>query len=141
MTLASARRVTLHVQVVSEHFSKSSAPVWYYLDQNTLNTLVALLSYSLHAAIAGNNLAPEMSKSVDIKQALESGSHEENIRNAIALSHGSIPDSSSGVYIKRRGSISTKVRLVADILQTASDLMLVSTFVCISTHELTHIYS
>lgn len=130
--------MTLHVQVISEHFSESSAPVLYNLDQKTLNTLVALLSYSLQAAVTGNNLALEMSNSVEIKQALESGSHEENIRNAIAPSNGSIPDSSSGVYIKRRGSISTKqaVQLVADILQTASDLMLVSTFFCISTHEL-----
>ncbi|KAG8009401.1 Polycystic kidney disease 1 like 1 [Nibea albiflora] len=126
VSLASARRVTLHVQIISEHFSESSARVRYYMDQKTLNTLVALLSYSLQAAVTGNNLAPEMSNSVDIKQALESGSHEENIRNAIAPSNGSIPDSSSGVYIKRRGSISTKqaVQLVADILQTASDLML-----------------
>lgn len=130
--------MTLHVQVISEHFSESSAPVLYNLDQKTLNTLVALLSYSLQAAVIGNNLALEMSNSVEIKQALKSGSHEENIRNAIAPSNGSIPDSSSGVYIKRRGSISTKqaVQLVADILQTASDLMLVSTFFCISTHEL-----
>ncbi|KAE8279963.1 Polycystic kidney disease 1 like 1 Protein abecobe [Larimichthys crocea] len=126
VSLASARRVTIHVQVISEHFPESSAPVLYNLDQKTLNTLVALLSYSLQTAVTGNNLALEMSNSVEIKQALESGSHEENIRNVIAPSNGSIPDSSSGVYIKRRGSISTKqaVQLVADILQTASDLML-----------------
>ncbi|XP_070784659.1 polycystin-1-like protein 1 [Enoplosus armatus] len=108
VTLASARQVTVHVQVISDQLSESSAPVWYYLDQKTLNTLVTLLSYSLQASVTSDDFAPEMA---DIKQ--ESDPHDGNIRNVIAAS-------------KRGGSISTKqtVQLVADILQTASHLML-----------------
>lgn len=109
------------------------------MDQKTLNALVALLSYSLQAAVTSNDFTPEMSNSADIKQALESHSHDENIRSDIAPSNGCIPDSSRGVYIKRGGSISTKqaVQLVADILQTASDLMLVRE----NKHALARIYS
>lgn len=111
MTLASARRVAVHVQVISEQFS--SAPVWY--SQKTLNTLVALLSRSLQAALTSNDFTPEMSTSADIKQALESDPHDE------------IQDSPSGIYMDQGLPISTKqaLQLVADILQTASDLMLV----------------
>ncbi|XP_044033057.1 polycystic kidney disease 1 like 1 [Siniperca chuatsi] len=126
VTVASARRVTVHVQAISEQFLDSSTPVWNSLDQKTLNTLVALLAYSLQAAVTSYDFTPEMFNSADIKQALESDSHGGNIRNAIAPSNGCIPDSSSGVYIKKGGSISPTqtMQLVADILQTASDLML-----------------
>ncbi|XP_068438427.1 polycystin-1-like protein 1 [Clinocottus analis] len=98
VTLASARRVAVYVQVISEQFS--SAPVWYSL--KTLNTLVALLAHSLQAT------------SADITQALESDPHDE------------IQDSPSGIYIEEGLLLSTKqaLQLVADILQTASDLML-----------------
>nr|XP_046228097.1 polycystic kidney disease 1 like 1 [Scatophagus argus] len=127
VTLASARRVTLHVQVISEQFSESRAPVYgYYLDQETLDTLIDLLSYSLQAAVACNDFTPETPNSADSKQALESDSHKKNIRNATGPSNGCVPESSS-VYIQRQGSLSAKqaVQLVADILQTAADLMLV----------------
>lgn len=124
--------MTLHIQVILERFSQSGTPGWYYLDQKTLDTLVALLSYSLQTAVTGHDLTPETSNSADTKWALESDSHEENNRNAAAPSNGRIPESSSG------GSISTQqtVQLVADILQTASDLMLVR-----EKHVLLHIYS
>ncbi|KAM9337218.1 polycystin-1-like protein 1 [Symphorus nematophorus] len=118
VTLRSARQVTAHIEVISEWFSESSAQGWYYLDQKTLDTLVALLSYSLHTAITSNDFPPEMSNSADIKQALESDSHE-----AIAPTNGGIPESTSSVYIRRGELISAK-QLVADILQAASDLML-----------------
>lgn len=115
MTFSSARRVTGHVQVISKQLSESSAPGRFYLDQKTLNTLVSLLSYSLQAAVASNDFTPAMSTSADITQTLKSDPHDE------------IQDSPSSVYIKRDGSISTKqaLQLIADILQTASDLMLV----------------
>ncbi|XP_044196388.1 polycystic kidney disease 1 like 1-like [Thunnus albacares] len=122
VTLASARRVRAHIQAISEQFSESSVPVWYHLDQKTLNSLVTLLSYSLQAAVTGYDFT---TNSADITQEMESDSHTgENIRNAIADPNGCISDSSSGVFIKT--SISTKqvMRLVDDILQTASDLML-----------------
>lgn len=117
----------VHVQVISEQLSKPSSADWNDLDQETLTTLVTLLSHSLQAAVTNNGFTPEMSNSADITQALGSDSHDGNFRNAIAPSSGCIPDSSSGVYIQRGRSISTKqtVQLVADILQTASDLMLV----------------
>ncbi len=114
MTLASARRATAHVQVISQRFSESSDPVWYYLDQETLNTLISLLSYSLQAAI---------SNSADTEQT--SDPHDEDIRNNIASPKSCKLDSSSGVYMKRSISAKRAVQLVVDILQTASDLMLV----------------
>ncbi|XP_035510575.1 polycystic kidney disease 1 like 1 [Morone saxatilis] len=124
VTLASARRVALHVQAISKQFFASSAPLWHHLDQETLNTLVSLLSYSLQASLTSDDFAPEMSYNADIKEAFNSDSHKENIRNA--PSNGCIPDSSSGVHIQRGRLILTKqaVQLVADILQAASDLML-----------------
>ncbi|XP_073344382.1 polycystin-1-like protein 1 [Pagrus major] len=109
VTFASARQVTLHVQAISEQISESDAPVWYYLDEKTLNTLITLLSYSLQAAVRNKDFTPEMSNSADVKLPLESDSSEEN----------------SGVYIRKGGSISKQVvQLVADTLQTASDMML-----------------
>ncbi|XP_034416623.1 polycystic kidney disease 1 like 1 [Cyclopterus lumpus] len=110
VTLASARRVAVHVQIISELFS--SAPVWY--SQKTLNTLVALLSRSLQAALTSHDFTPEMSTSGDITQTLESDPHDE------------IQDSLSGISMDQGLPISTKqaLQLVADILQTASDLML-----------------
>ncbi|KAM6908104.1 polycystin-1-like protein 1 [Lycodopsis pacificus] len=110
VTLASARRVTVHVRVISGQFS--SAPVW--CSQKTLNTLVALLSHSLQAVLTSNDFTPEMSTGADITQALESDPHDE------------VQDSPSGIYMEQGLLISTKqaLRLAADILQTASDLML-----------------
>ncbi|KAK9527852.1 hypothetical protein VZT92_014377 [Zoarces viviparus] len=110
VTLASARRVTVHVRVISEQFS--GAPVW--CSQKTLNALVALLSHSLQAVLTSNDFTPAMSTSADITQALESDPHDE------------VQDSPSGIYMEQGLLISTKqaLRLAADILQTASDLML-----------------
>lgn len=126
--------MTLHVQAISEKFSESSAPVWYYLDQKTLNTLVALLSHSLQAAVARDDFDSD-----DTEGALESDSREEHIKNATASSDGCSPETSSGVYVKRGRSISARqaVQLVADILEAASDLMLVRE----NKHGLMQIYS
>ncbi|XP_044196392.1 polycystic kidney disease 1 like 1-like [Thunnus albacares] len=133
VTLASARRVRAHIQAISEQFSESSVPVWYHLDQKTLNSLVTLLSYSLQAAVTSYNFT---TNSADITQEMESDSFAgENTRNAIADRNGCISHSSSGVFIKT--SISTKqvMRLVDDILQTASDLVRKNKHV--SSHSLT----
>ncbi|KAM8731306.1 polycystin-1-like protein 1 isoform 4-T4 [Acanthopagrus schlegelii] len=109
VTFASARQATLHVQAISDAISESGGPAWYYLDEKTLDTLMALLSYSLQAAVRYNDITPEMSKSADVKLALDSDSREEN----------------SGVYIRKGGLVSKQVvQLVADTLQTASDMML-----------------
>lgn len=55
MTLASARKVTLHVRSVSEKLWKPDAATWLSLDRKTLSTLVELLSHSLKATVGGDN--------------------------------------------------------------------------------------
>ncbi|XP_041670635.1 LOW QUALITY PROTEIN: polycystic kidney disease 1 like 1 [Cheilinus undulatus] len=124
VSLTSARRVIDHVQAVSERLSKSRAQGSYHLAQETLNTLVALLSYSLQAAVNGNNFPSEKFNRGDTNQAFGSDSHDENIRNA--LSNACIAHSSTGDYKEKFGSISTRqfIQLVAEILQTAAELMM-----------------
>ncbi|XP_069561677.1 polycystin-1-like protein 1 [Brachyistius frenatus] len=109
VTLVSARQVTAHVQVVSELFSKSSAPDQYHGNQKTLNSLVSLLSYSLQAVTSYEN-TPRTHNSADITKAQESDSLTgENTRDVEDAPGGCLPEQ--------------LVPLVADILQTASDLM------------------
>ncbi|CAJ1082323.1 polycystic kidney disease 1 like 1 [Xyrichtys novacula] len=110
VTLASAKRVMFHVKAISKRLSQSRAPGWYHLDQKTLNTLVALLSYSLQAAVNRDDSSLAKSVSGDTKWTSESASHGYDRKN----------DSSSGE------KLSTKqvLQLKADILQTATDLML-----------------
>ncbi|XP_029978904.1 polycystic kidney disease 1 like 1 [Sphaeramia orbicularis] len=107
VTLASARCVILYIQSMSEQFADSSAPVRFHLDQKTLNTLVDLLSYSLQTFTS-----VQICNNTDIKEALEID--------------GCLADVSRGSHIKQGGFISSKqlVQLVADILHTASNLML-----------------
>ncbi|KAI4806475.1 hypothetical protein KUCAC02_017300, partial [Chaenocephalus aceratus] len=96
VTIASARRVAAHVQDVSQHFPESGGPASYRLEQNTLHSLLSLLSFSL-----------QTSTRADITHMLDPDPREEASRGG-------------------GGSISTKQveHLVADILQAASDLML-----------------
>lgn len=116
--------MTAHIQAVSDLFSTSGAPVHYHLDHKTLNSLVVLLSYLLQAAAMNHNLKPEMSNMDNITQVFESG---ENIRNAVVSPDGCMSASSTIDHIRVKGSTATKqkAQLVVDILQTASDLMLV----------------
>ncbi|XP_068160681.1 polycystin-1-like protein 1 [Antennarius striatus] len=88
----SAGQVTHHVQVTTERFSSL-----YSLDQKVLDTLVALLSYSLQAAVT--TLKP---------------------------SNGCISESFSGGNFSggESNAANQVVLLVADILQVAADLML-----------------
>uniref|UniRef100_A0A3Q3VWE9 Polycystic kidney disease protein 1-like 1 n=1 Tax=Mola mola TaxID=94237 RepID=A0A3Q3VWE9_MOLML len=137
VTVASVRRVTRHVQAISKEISEISSPARYSLDQETIYTLVTLLSYSLRAAIPNNDSATEMFNCDVAEPALESGLHKENIKNAAFPSNCRKPETSSGVKLKRR-SISPRqaVQLVSDILETASDLMLVRNNMSSSTNEL-----
>ncbi|CAK6980027.1 polycystic kidney disease 1 like 1, partial [Scomber scombrus] len=122
VTLVSARRVTAHVHAISQHFSESTVPVRYHLDQKTLNILFTLLSYSLQAAVNSYDFT---TNSADVTQELESDSLTgENIRNAVGALNDCISDSCSGVFIKTSISIKQAVQHVYDVLQTASDLML-----------------
>ncbi|XP_060950290.1 polycystin-1-like protein 1 [Limanda limanda] len=120
VSLASVRHVTLHIQTISDLFLESSAPVRYHLDHETLDTLLVLLSYVLQAAVTDHGNTPETPNKGNITQVLES-----DPVNTIASPRSCIPASSSDP-IRQGGSISAKqrTRLVDDILQTASDLML-----------------
>lgn len=97
VTLASARKVTLHVQSVSEKLWKPGAPTWSSLDENTLDTLVDLLSRSLQAIVGCDDFT-EDSPPPDGRPT----------------SGGRRPDS------RRR-----ETQLVAHTVETASDLILV----------------
>ncbi|XP_034562845.1 polycystic kidney disease 1 like 1 [Notolabrus celidotus] len=121
VTLAGARRVTSHVQVISTRLLQSRAPGWYHLDQKTLDTLVALLSHSLQAAAQSEDFTSEKSNSGDIKLPLESDTRHHDVKNP--PSNRCMQDSSRGVHRDNPGSTSVK-QLVAHILQTAADLML-----------------
>lgn len=114
--------MTAHIQAISDQSLESSTPVLYNLDNKTLNNLITVLSYTLQAVVNSHESILETSHNVFITQAPESDSPKgENIRTVIGAPHGC--DS----HIGKEGLISTKqvVRLVADIHQTASDLMLV----------------
>uniref|UniRef100_A0A3Q3J1C2 Polycystic kidney disease protein 1-like 1 n=1 Tax=Monopterus albus TaxID=43700 RepID=A0A3Q3J1C2_MONAL len=126
VSLESARRVTAHVQAISDQFLESSTPVQYHLDHETLDTLITLLSYILQATATSHDFTLETPHSVSIIQALDSPTGQ-NLRNTTAAPDAYVPDSSSGAHIKQGGLSSEKqvVQLVADLLQTASDLMLV----------------
>ncbi|XP_028289333.1 polycystic kidney disease 1 like 1 [Parambassis ranga] len=100
VTAVSVRRVTAYVQ----QFCEASAGSWCLSDQDTLNSLVSLLSYSLRVVSTGDFTA-ETTKSADITQVSDSGS-------------------STGLHIKQSVPVKQAVQLVADILQTASDLIL-----------------
>lgn len=119
--------MTLYVQAISEKFSKSSALVWYYLDQKIPSMLVTLLSHSLQTVVTKNDLAPKIFNSDDTERASVSITHEENARNASLPSNGCTQKTCRDVCIKGQRSISTRqaAQLVADILESASQLLLV----------------
>uniref|UniRef100_A0A673BEL3 Uncharacterized protein n=1 Tax=Sphaeramia orbicularis TaxID=375764 RepID=A0A673BEL3_9TELE len=102
----------VYTNIISNHKINQNhflhAPVRFHLDQKTLNTLVDLLSYSLQTFTS-----VQICNNTDIKEALEID--------------GCLADVSRGSHIKQGGFISSKqlVQLVADILHTASNLMLV----------------
>uniref|UniRef100_A0A8D3B804 Polycystic kidney disease protein 1-like 1 n=1 Tax=Scophthalmus maximus TaxID=52904 RepID=A0A8D3B804_SCOMX len=129
VTLASARRATVHVQSVSDLFWESSAPGPYHLDQEILDALVVLLSHILRAAVAHRDLGPESPNASSIAQVLEwDPPTGDNTRRTSASPSGRTPASPDGEHITQGRSTSAQqaTRLVVDALQTASDLMLVS---------------
>lgn len=97
VTLASARKVTLHVRSVSERLWKPGAAAWSSLEEKTLNTLVDLLSHSLKATVGWDNFTED-----------------------------SAPSGGSPTSIGRRPALQRQaVQLVIDTLETALDLILV----------------
>lgn len=111
MTFASARQIAAHVLAVSEQFSESGAADWNQAEQRMLNMLVSLLSHTLQV-VTSYDYTLETPRSADLKHAPKD----------------CLPDPDSiGPHITQEESITTKQvgHLVEDILQTASNLILV----------------
>ncbi|TWW71107.1 Polycystic kidney disease 1 like 1 [Takifugu flavidus] len=114
VTLVSARRVTGHIQAISRRFSKFGTSVQFSLDQQTLNTLVALLSHSLQATVRGNRT--RISRRVDANGELEADLQEENIRKGRSIINS--------CELEEPLSAQHVVQLVTDVLEVTADLML-----------------
>lgn len=112
----SARRVTTHLQAMSERFSEPGASDRLSLDQKTLEALLALLSHSLQATITAHQVKRRLFRSpqADGEEATDFG---ENPRN------GSFATTSCEL----EGAFSAQqvVRLVTDVLEMPTELMLV----------------
>lgn len=108
----SARRVTSHVGAVSEQFSEFTAA-----DHNhrKLNSLLKLLSSSLQV-VSSCGCTPE-TLSGDFAQELESESAADH-----DMKH---PENTAGCFTHSEHPVKQRPQLTRDILQTASDLMLV----------------
>uniref|UniRef100_A0AAX7URA9 Polycystic kidney disease 1b n=1 Tax=Astatotilapia calliptera TaxID=8154 RepID=A0AAX7URA9_ASTCA len=127
VTLASAKRVTAHIQMMSEQFSASSAYRHYIINQKVLNTALTLLSHSLQV-VTTCTFTPDITQ--------EDSTADGNLRNDENTPNSTAVNSSTSGHIKQGRSPPEKqaVMLVADILQAASELMLVrqNTFKTIS---------
>uniref|UniRef100_A0A3Q2XGK1 Polycystin 1 like 1, transient receptor potential channel interacting n=1 Tax=Haplochromis burtoni TaxID=8153 RepID=A0A3Q2XGK1_HAPBU len=127
VTLASAKRVTAHIQMMSEQFSASSAYRHYIINQKVLNTALTLLSHSLQV-VTTCTFTPDITQ--------EDSTADGNLRNDENTPNSTAVNSSTSGHIKQGRSPPAKqaVMLVADILQAASELMLVrqNTFKTIS---------
>lgn len=95
--MASARKVTLHVQSMSEKLWKPGAAAWSSLDEKTLNSLVDLLSHSLKATVGRDGFTEDTTHS------------------------GRNPTSSGGRPVLQREAM----QLVTSTLETATNLILV----------------
>lgn len=112
----SARRVTAHVQATWQRFSESGSSDRFRLDQKTLEALVALLSHSLQAAIAGQDFKQGPFSRVDAEAG--GGTHSGG-----SLRKGSATSSSCTL----EGALSAQqvVQLVTAVLEMPADLLLV----------------
>lgn len=104
-----------HIQAISRRFSKFGTSVQFILDQRTLNTLVALLSHSLQAAVKGNRT--RISSRVDANGELEADLHEENTRKGRSIINT--------CELEEPVSAQHVIQLVTDVLEVTADLMLV----------------
>lgn len=107
--------MTGHIQAISRRFSKFGTSVQFSLDQQTLNTLVALLSHCLQATLRGNRT--RISSRVDVHGELEADLHEENIRKGRSIIRS--------CELEEPVSAQHVVQLVTDVLEGTADLMLV----------------
>lgn len=116
VTVQSARWVTAHVGALSVQFSESN--------RSLLSALVSLLSSSLQVVTS----SPETSDSADSPQPLESHLVTGKSGNAfVDDADHCITDLSETKYNKQSEPVPKRLmmRLVNDLLQTTSDLMLV----------------
>uniref|UniRef100_A0A3Q3GA85 Polycystin 1 like 1, transient receptor potential channel interacting n=1 Tax=Kryptolebias marmoratus TaxID=37003 RepID=A0A3Q3GA85_KRYMA len=129
VTLMSIRRVTSHVQAVSEQFSEV---ITADSNHRLLDSLISLLSYTLQA-VSSCDSSPE-TLSGELESESSTDHNEKGSENApdCCLTHSTCD------HFKHVGSIPIKqvLQLVGDILQTASDLMLVRRNIQLSTKEL-----
>ncbi|KAM9839687.1 polycystin-1-like protein 1 [Aulostomus maculatus] len=112
VTFASVRRATDHVQAVSEQLSR--APVGQHLHQETLHSLVTVLSYSLQAAVTGG----EESHHTDMrhpKYILFSKLHEHQVSSGVMSFYATYLNQTSSSVIS---SGSTTVYLPSSLLQS-----------------------
>lgn len=112
----SVKRVATHIQAMSQQFSESGTSVGISLDQKSLESLVALLSLSLQAAITGHRFQQGIFSSGGA-DGEEGTAVPESFRN------GSFPPSSCEL----QGPVSAQqvVQLVTDVVEMPTDLMLV----------------
>lgn len=103
--------MTSHIQAISRQFSKFGPSVRFSLDQQTLRTLLVLLSHSLQAT--GHR--PGTFSRVD--GGAEPDSPEENVRKASSAI--------TSCQLQEALSAQQVVQLVTDVLEAAADLMLV----------------
>ncbi|XP_049604558.1 polycystin-1-like protein 1 [Syngnathus scovelli] len=113
VTLASAKQVLAHVKAISGQLSRPSAQKRCQLDQKTLNTLLAVLSYSLEAAVTAYDVTTETSTFSNATCKVASDPQD-------GFNPGKDVGDSSGDDLQT----SRSRQLVENILQTASDLML-----------------
>lgn len=113
--------------MISEQFSASSAYRHYIINQKVLNTALTLLSHSLQV-VTTCTFTPDITQ--------EDSTADGNLRNDENTPNSTAVNSSTSGHIKQGRSPPAKqaVMLVADILQAASELMLVrqNTFKTIS---------
>lgn len=113
--------------MMSEQFSASSAYRHYIINQKVLNTALTLLSHSLQV-VTTCTFTPDITQ--------EDSTADGNLRNDENTPNSTAVNSSTSGHIKQGSSPPAKqaAMLVADILQAASELMLVrqNTFKTIS---------
>lgn len=112
----SVRRVSTHVQTMSQWFRESASSGRFGLDPKTLEALVALLSRSLQASLTGRHFEQRTSSGAD-------ADGEEGADSGGSIGNGSFPVTSC----EDEGGVSTQqvVQLVSQVLETPTDLMLV----------------
>lgn len=107
--------MTGRIQAISQRFSKFGTSGRFSLDQQTLNTLVTLLSHCLQATVRSNRTS--ISSRVDADGELKADVHEKNIREGWSII--------KSCELEEPVSAQEVVQLVTDVQEVTADLMLV----------------